>query len=146
MFDAPFLTEVSITPRNQLTVTRYVSPKNTRLQTSGTQRFFEELDAYFKGGLRRFTQRLKYTHGTDFEREVWNAIRKVPYGEVRTYKWVAERIGRPNAVRAVGRVLGKNPLPIIIPCHRIIASDGTLGGFSCGLAVKEWLLKHESDF
>jgi methylated-DNA-[protein]-cysteine S-methyltransferase len=105
--------------------------------------FKNELDAYFNGDLKEFNQKIKFVSGTDFERKAWLALREIPYGETRPYKWLAERIGSPKAVRAVGRALKKNPLPIILPCHRVIASDGSIGGFSCGIEIKKWLLRHE---
>lgn len=81
--------------------------------------------------------------GTPFQRAVWRALQKIPYGEVRTYQWVAKKIGKPKAVRAVGNACGANTLPIIIPCHRVVASDGSLGGFSGGIRWKKKLLKME---
>lgn len=105
--------------------------------------FFRDLDAYFQGEPVRFARSLYRMEGTDFEKTVWEALLAVPYGQARTYKWLAERIGKPGAARAVGQALGRNPLLIVVPCHRIIASDGSLGGFSCGIEVKKWLLKHE---
>lgn len=81
--------------------------------------------------------------GTDFERTVWKEISKIPWGETISYKELAKRVGRPRAYRAVANACGKNPLPIVIPCHRVIASDGTIGGFSCGVEIKKILLKLE---
>lgn len=104
----------------------------------------KELDAYFKGNLNKFKQNIKFITGTSFEHKVWLALKKIPCGETRSYKWIAEIVGKPNAVRAVGQALKKNPLPIIIPCHRVIASDGSIGGFSSGIKIKNWLLRHES--
>ena len=75
---------------------------------------------------------------------MWRTTRKIPYGQVRTYAWVAERIGEPNSARAVGGALGKNPVPIFIPCHRVVGSHGSLGGFGAGLNVKERLLALEA--
>ena len=102
-----------------------------------------ELDAYFSGSLRVFRQSVKFIGGTDFEHKIWRALSEIPYGETRSYKWMAERAGSPRAVRAAGQALGKNPLPIILPCHRVISADGSLGGYSGGVAIKEWLLRHE---
>lgn len=81
--------------------------------------------------------------GTDFEKRVWKEVRNIPYGETRTYGEIARRIGNPKATRAVGQACGKNPIPIIIPCHRVVATIG-LGGYSSGLRIKERLLKMES--
>ncbi len=80
---------------------------------------------------------------TPFQRKVWEVTKTIPYGETRSYKWVAEKTGSPHAVRAVGQALKRNPLPGIIPCHRVIRSDGSLGGFSLGLRKKKALLRSE---
>lgn len=80
---------------------------------------------------------------TEFERQVYLVVSAIPHGETRTYKWVAERIGRPNAVRAVGRALNRNPLPILVPCHRVVKSNGELGGYKFGLELKRRLLELE---
>ena len=102
-----------------------------------------ELDAYFQGGLREFRQNVSFLGGTEFERSVWLALRDIPYGETRTYKWMAERVGRPRGSRAVGQALKKNPVPILLPCHRVIESDGKLGGYSPGEDIKRRLLQME---
>ena len=105
---------------------------------------FEQLREYFAGCRKAFDLPLDLTSGTDFQREVWRACIKVPYGQTRAYSWIAERIGRLNAARAVGGALGANPVPIIVPCHRILRADGSLGGYSGGLEIKPLLLKLES--
>lgn len=107
-----------------------------------------QLDKYFSGSLRRFDLDTVFIYGTELEREIWHSLNEIPYGETRTYKWMAERVGRPKAVRAAGNALGKNPLPVIFPCHRIIASDGSIGGYTAdavaaGSEIKRWLLRHE---
>jgi AraC family transcriptional regulator of adaptative response/methylated-DNA-[protein]-cysteine methyltransferase len=81
--------------------------------------------------------------GTAFQRRVWEELRRIPAGETRTYGEVAEAIGAPRAHRAVGSACGANPVPIVVPCHRIVRSDGSLGGYGGGLPIKEWLLEHE---
>ena len=103
----------------------------------------KELKEYFEKGSDDFTQKIALTEGSEFNRNVWAALQEIPYGETRTYKWLAEKIGKPNASRAVGQALGRNPLPIIIPCHRIIESDGALGGYSAGVNIKRRLLEIE---
>jgi methylated-DNA-[protein]-cysteine S-methyltransferase len=103
----------------------------------------KQLGSYFRGTLQEFGQEISFLEGTDFEKEVWLCLRGIPYGQTRSYKWLAERIGRPKAVRAVGQALSKNPLPIILPCHRIIESDGSLGGYSAGVNIKRRLLDLE---
>ncbi len=102
-----------------------------------------ELSNYFNGHQVNFKSILDLSIGTEFQRKVWEKISKIPYGELRSYKWIASEIGNPNAVRAVGNAVGRNPVPPIIPCHRVIRSDGKLGGFSSGIALKKWLLKLE---
>lgn len=105
--------------------------------------FMIELSAYFSGNLREFNQEVALLEGTEFERSVWRAARDIPYGETRTYKWLSERIEKPGAYRAVGQALSKNPIPIVVPCHRIIESDGDIGGYSCGIDIKRRLLDME---
>lgn len=102
-----------------------------------------ELDAYFGGSGKGISWPITLITGTEFERKVWLSLREIPHGSTRTYKWVARRVGRPLAMRAVGQALGKNPLPIVLPCHRVIASDGTLGGFAPGPEIKRKLLNLE---
>ncbi|HEX9897208.1 MAG TPA: methylated-DNA--[protein]-cysteine S-methyltransferase [Dehalococcoidales bacterium] len=101
------------------------------------------LTEYFSGKRSQFSGELDYGQATPFQKQVWEATRAIPYGETRSYSWVANRIGKPAAVRAVGQALGKNPLPIIVPCHRVIASNGTLCGFGGGLEMKRNLLRLE---
>ncbi|HSB30457.1 MAG TPA: methylated-DNA--[protein]-cysteine S-methyltransferase [Candidatus Sulfobium mesophilum] len=103
----------------------------------------KELTEYFGKGRRDFTCRTAFTEGTDFEKLVWDTLREIPYAETRTYKWMAEKVGHPHAFRAVGNALGKNPIPIIFPCHRVIESDGSLGGYSSGEEIKRRLLEFE---
>jgi O-6-methylguanine DNA methyltransferase len=103
-----------------------------------------ELLHYLEGRLRKFSVKLDLTGASAFSRKVWNAARRIPYGQVRTYGWIAEKIGDPYCARAVGGALGKNPVPIFVPCHRVVGSHGWLGGFSAGLRVKESLLAIES--
>jgi len=102
------------------------------------------LRGYFAGHRLSFPDRLDLSGATPFQRQVWAATRLIPYGETRSYKWIAEQIKKPGAWRAVGQALGQNPLPIIIPCHRVVASDGSLGGFSGGTAAKRSLLRLET--
>jgi O-6-methylguanine DNA methyltransferase len=102
-----------------------------------------ELFDYFNGNQVNFKSILDLSMGTIFQRKVWDQISKIPYGELRTYKWIASEIGNSSAVRAVGNAVGRNPVPPIIPCHRVIRTDGNLGGFSSGISLKKWLLKLE---
>jgi len=102
------------------------------------------LRSYFKGHRMDFPDKLDLSGTTTFQRKVWEATRLIPYGETRSYSWVASQIGKPSAVRAVGQTLGRNPLPIIIPCHRVLGSDGKLCGFRGGLQMKRYLLSLEA--
>ena len=102
-----------------------------------------QLQAYFSGELKEFNVQLAM-EGTEFQLRVWNALRAIPYGETISYARLAERIGNPKAVRAVGLANGSNPIPIIVPCHRVIGSDGSLTGFGGGLSTKKRLLELEN--
>jgi methylated-DNA-[protein]-cysteine S-methyltransferase len=103
----------------------------------------QQLMAYFQGIPTDFTDLLLDPLGTPFQRRVWEELRRIPQGQTISYKELAERVGKPKASRAVGQANGRNPIPLIIPCHRVIAADGTLGGYSSGLDRKRWLLRHE---
>lgn len=107
-----------------------------------TKRAKEELNSYFSKKIKSFTFPVSFKF-TGFQKKVMDFIKKIPYGKVYSYKEVAKGIGNKNSSRAVGQALKNNPLPIIFPCHRVIKSDGTLGGFAGGLKVKENLLKLE---
>ena len=101
-----------------------------------------QLCAYFAGALRHFELPLA-PRGTEFQQRVWRALREIPYGETTSYGELARSIGRPSASRAVGAANGRNPLPIVVPCHRVIGSTGRLTGFAGGLHLKEGLLELE---
>ena len=139
VFAGPFLVELAIRERPVLAAG--LSDSSQPLNNS----FKVELDAYFAGRRKIFRQKIKFIEGTVFEHKVWRALSRIPYGETRSYRWIAECADSPKAVRAAGQALKKNPLPIILPCHRIIASDGSPGGYSAGVEVKQWLLRHEKN-
>lgn len=101
-----------------------------------------QLQAYFEGRLRHFELPLR-PHGTAFQLDVWQALCGIRYGATESYTGLATRIRRPRAVRAVGAANGANPLPIVLPCHRVIGADGHLTGFAGGIPAKRWLLDHE---
>jgi methylated-DNA-[protein]-cysteine S-methyltransferase len=109
--------------------------------------FFCELvkvfKSYYRGLPVEFKTRLDLKGLTAFQKAVYQAARKIPRGETRSYGWIAQKIGNPAGSRAVGQALGRNPLPVLVPCHRVLAADGTLGGFSGGLALKRHLLHLE---
>jgi O-6-methylguanine DNA methyltransferase len=102
------------------------------------------LQSYFEGEDVAFDDRLDLKGATPFQVSVWNATRSIPRGETRSYSWVARAAGSPGAFRAVGNALGRNPLAVVVPCHRVIAGDGGLGGFGGGLEMKTRLLRLES--
>jgi len=102
----------------------------------------EMLDSYFSGEPTQLDYPLDIS-GTDFQRRVWEAVRQIPYGQVRSYKWVASKIGNPKAARAVGTAISRNPVVLIIPCHRVIRSNGSLGKYSDMDWLKERLLRLE---
>jgi len=102
-----------------------------------------QLDDYFAGRRHHFDLPLAPT-GTPFQQLVWQALRQIPYGETRSYRDIACQLGMPGAMRAVGGANNRNPLPLFIPCHRVIGANGRLVGYAGGLAVKEWLLSHEA--
>jgi len=102
----------------------------------------EQLQEYFAGTRSRFDLPLA-PHGTPFARRVWALLTEIPYGATWSYGEVAARVGNPHAARAVGRVVGRNPLSLVIPCHRVVGADGALVGYGGGLDRKAWLLNHE---
>jgi methylated-DNA-[protein]-cysteine S-methyltransferase len=103
----------------------------------------QQLDAYFAGELTDFDLEVAPS-GTPFQLEVWSALSAIPYGETVSYRDVADEVGRPHASRAVGQANGHNPISIVIPCHRVVAAGGGLGGYGWGLDRKRWLLDHET--
>jgi len=104
-----------------------------------------QLQAYFAGQLTQFRLPLDM-EGTEFQRRVWSALETIPYGETRTYGQIAEALEQPSAVRAVGAANGSNPVPIVVPCHRVIGANGKLVGYGGGLALKRWLLNLEQRY
>lgn len=112
-------------------------------QTPLLQETSKQLSAYFSGKLKSFDLPLCY-NGTAFQNRVWAALENIPYGRVISYRDLAEMVGSPRAFRAVGQANGKNPIAIVIPCHRVISHDGSLGGYSAGLSIKKDLLALES--
>ncbi len=102
------------------------------------------LSDYFQGTQRSIDFTLDISRGTELQQTVWNALLEIPFGATCSYAQVARAIGRPSAVRAVANAIGKNPLGIIVPCHRVIGSNGSLTGYAGGLPKKAWLLEHES--
>jgi methylated-DNA-[protein]-cysteine S-methyltransferase len=116
-------------------------------QATLSPELFSELEKrfqeYYSGKKIAVLDKLDFSNTTPFQKQVWEATRLIPYGETRSYGWVAKQIGKPHAARAVGQALGKNPFLVVVPCHRVIASDGSLGGFGGGLEMKKTLLELE---
>ncbi len=108
--------------------------------------FIKKIREYLAGKPVRFREKMDLTGSTDFELKVWDAALGIPRGEVRSYDWVAKQINKPKDLRAVGQALGRNRLPIIIPCHRVIRKEGDLGGFLAGVEMKRILLRIEGYF
>ncbi len=106
---------------------------------AGFEAVIEQLDAYLAGELRRFELKLEF-HGTPFQKRVWQALLHIPWGETRSYLEVAQAVNNPRGVRAVAQAIGRNPIGIIVPCHRVIGRNGRLTGFGGGLPMKERLL------
>lgn len=105
----------------------------------------QQLQEYFSGSRRDFTVPLAMT-GTEFQLAAWHALQTIPYGKTVSYKAIAEQIGRPKAMRAVGMANNRNPIAIIVPCHRVIGANGQLVGYGGGLDMKQWLLEHENTY
>lgn len=108
--------------------------KNSEIQKQLTE---------YENGKRKVFELPLHLIGTDFQKQVWNALLEIPYGETRSYQEIAIRIGKPKALRAVGGACNRNPIGIIVPCHRVIGKNGSLTGYAGGLSYKELLLKHE---
>ena len=104
----------------------------------------EEFHRYFQGMLKQFSCKLDLTRGTCFQQQVWRKLMTIPFGKTRSYQWLARSINRPKAFRAAGNANGKNPIPVIVPCHRVIRQNGSLGGFTGGAYLKQFLLDLEA--
>ncbi|WP_423820350.1 methylated-DNA--[protein]-cysteine S-methyltransferase [Salinimicrobium sp. TIG7-5_MAKvit] len=117
-------------------------PETTSVSTPFLQEAKEQLQQYFSGELKKFNLKLN-PEGTVFQQKVWQALQNIPYGKTASYMELAKELGDPLAIRAVAAANGKNPLWILVPCHRVIGSDGSLTGYAGGLWRKKWLLDHE---
>ncbi|MFN4111134.1 MAG: methylated-DNA--[protein]-cysteine S-methyltransferase [Ignavibacteria bacterium] len=129
-----------------ITEINFVNGKRNVLPFETSNKFIKDcikqLDEYFQGKRKTFNLQLN-PYGTDFQKKVWFELLRIPYGKTISYGEVARKIKNFKAVRAVGQAIGKNPIAIVIPCHRVIGSDGSLIGYASGLHRKQWLLKHE---
>lgn len=119
------------------------STENLKRDESFFQKAITQLKEYFSGDRQSFDVPVR-TEGSDLQKQVWDALTKIPYGTTTTYKSIAESVGRPNAHRAVGTIIGQNPICIVVPCHRVIASSGSLGGYAGGIENKVVLLELET--
>lgn len=113
-------------------------------EESAVEELKEQLRRYYAGEPVTFAAKLDLESYTPFDRKVWAATSRIPYGQTRPYSWVAKEVGSPRAYRAVGAALAKNPIPIVIPCHRVLRKDGSLGGYGGGLDMKQRLLEMEA--
>jgi methylated-DNA-[protein]-cysteine S-methyltransferase len=120
----------------------HCNPDNVIDNRARNREVIDQLSRYFNGKLAKFTCAVDLM-GTPFQIRVWKELSKIPYGTTITYKHLAKRVGAPKAFQAVGRANGSNPLPIIVPCHRVLGSNGALVGYSCGIKTKEFLLRLE---
>lgn len=111
---------------------------------TGLEKYQKQLKEYFNRQRTTFTIPFEF-HGTDFQKAVWKQLLEIPYGQTRSYTQIAQAIGRPNSVRAVGSAIGKNPLLIVVPCHRVLTKDNRLGGYRGGLEMKQSLLQLEKN-
>lgn len=149
-YDSPIgVLEISGTDRAIYSILFSVQSIPVNLMNADTPKIlrdcYQQLDEYFKGERHEFSFPYLF-EGTEFQQSVWNALTTIPYGATGSYKDIAVSIGNEKAIRAVGSANGKNKLSIVIPCHRIIGSNGTLIGYAGGLWRKEWLLHHEKSF
>lgn len=117
--------------------------ETTQVIPEPLQECVRQLDEYFKGERKTFSLKLN-PDGTEFQKSVWNSLEQIPFGETRSYLEQSEKLGDTKAIRAVASANGKNPIWIVIPCHRIIGSDGSLTGYAGGIWRKRWLLEHEN--
>jgi O-6-methylguanine DNA methyltransferase len=120
-----------------------VLPDEFLVQKKAPENLAQKFDAYFRSKKIDFSKLGLDVKGTYFEQKVWKACQEIPHGEVRSYSWIAKQIGKASASRAVGNALNKNPVPIVVPCHRVISTSG-IGGFASGLKMKRMLLELEN--
>ena len=121
--------------------TIHPSPKKSGDKLASVEK---EFSLYFQGMLKQFSCKLDLARGTCFQQQVWRKLRTIPFGKTRSYQWLARSINRPKAFRAAGNANGKNPTPVIVPCHRVIRQNGDLGGFTGGTHLKQFLLDLEA--
>ena len=133
-----YITEVSFVKEN-------IDIKGDKKCSRVIEKCKNQLEEYFLGERNTFDLKIKFLRGTDFQMRVWNELKYIPYGETVSYKYIAEKINNPNAVRAVGGANNKTPISIIIPCHRVIGANGKMVGYAEGIDKKEFLLNLEKN-
>ena len=141
------LREVILPQESEEAVLNRIRGRNYTVKVGDSSLFGDlpqRMERYFACEEMCFPDKLDFAGASRFQQSVWQAARTIPYGETRSYAWVASQLNLPKAARAVGQALGRNPLPIVIPCHRVLSSDGGLGGFSAGLEMKKQLLYLEN--
>ena len=142
-FSSPIgMVEISATTTAVSSVYFVESQDKTSVTNNITNTCKQQLNEYFNGSRQIFDLPLEQS-GTDFQLKVWQALLKIPFGQLASYRDIANEVASPKAVRAVGSANGKNPISIIVPCHRVIGSNGTLTGYAGGIERKQWLLQHE---
>jgi methylated-DNA-[protein]-cysteine S-methyltransferase len=142
-FNSPIgMIEISATTAAVSSVYFVESKDKTSTANDITTACKQQLNEYFTGSRQVFDLTLAQS-GTDFQLKVWQALLKIPFGQLASYRDIANEVASPKAVRAVGSANGKNPISIIVPCHRVIGSNGTLTGYAGGIERKQWLLQHE---
>jgi len=137
--------EVSSVGLRALTLVQRIPEDHIEVASEHLGKVVIQIKEYFAGTRKIFDLEYDLEHHTDFHKKVWAELLKIPYGEKISYGELAKRIGDPKASQAVGNANGKNPIAIIIPCHRVIGSDGSLTGYASGIDKKRWLLMHELD-
>jgi len=129
--------------KNNISDFAYMTSLKIKKDIASNKEAISQIKEYFARERKTFDIETEFLIGSEFQRKVWNELAKIPYGKTISYKQLANNIGNPNASRAVGNANSKNPIPVIFPCHRVINSDGGLGGFSGGVKIKEFLLNLE---
>ncbi len=144
-FESPIGIVEIVADKNNLRAVKFIDelPEETKKGNKITISARKQLKEYFSGKRKKFDIPFEFK-GSKFQNEVWKALTKIPYGSVVTYQDIAKLTGNEKAVRAVGSANGKNPIPIIVPCHRVIAKNGKLSGYAGGVERKEWLIEHEA--
>lgn len=143
-YESPIGVIEIITDENSIISVLFVEKvkKSSQVKPIIMMHCYKQLKEYFDGDRKEFNLRISL-EGTDFQKKVWKELMRIPYGDIVSYKDIAERIGNPKASRAIGNANNKNKLLIIVPCHRVIGSDGNLNGYKAGLQKKEHLINHE---